>query len=573
MDCVKSCNICVNTTALPGSMAKSSYCQDDYPYTADIDSLKLMFIPIDNEVTSLIGCGSFPKHIPVLLNIAAGNAGSVFCIHFHGNACDIGEVAACAMYERNAYMGHYMVVEYPNFGIAKGLPTEVVIDSIARSVYKFAVNELKVPWERIVLIGRSIGTGPACSLASYLQSVNTPPAALVLHAPYTSLSDAAYDLIGCFSFLFLNRWENWTKLCKVKNRKNGGKSSGECRDVCGCVDLQFRGVTEHNPLHYSSVTPAHLPDKEQKCSCSSPEYMDPTSRSVVLCPVLFIHADNDLIIDSHHSKMMHDLRRSAGLTSELFMQISVKGFKKGHNYFDFNKEVVAPSQAFFHRHVPHAAPHPVDLESVRAACGVPSKNCGLSFTFRDPFFDYDDPAAKYGNEKNPMDIMDRGTDATKRIDKSSLINLPDCDSVKCLSRWVLCPYVFCCEASFACLYSGVQYMFHTITNSPPRFTYETKKARNKAHINGCKVVKALLYLQSIESFIKEEEPDEDEEGEEEEEAGSDCGDLEPATYNPLILSSPVPQLQKQRRNSFSISQPSTPRVLTHLKGPCTPHSV
>ena len=566
MECLKSCNICVNTTVLPGSMAKSSYCPDDYPFKADIDSLKLMFIPIDDEVKTLIGCGSFPKYIPVLLNIAAGNAGAIFCIHFHGNACDIGEVAACAMSERNVYMGHYMIIEYPNFGIAKGFPTEIVIDSIARSVYKFAVNELKVPWERIVLIGRSIGTGPACSLASYLQSVNTPPAALVLHAPYTSLKDAAYDLIGCFSFLFLNRWENWTKLCKVQNGKNKSKSAGECCDNCMCHDSQARAVTEHNPLHYSTITPA-LPDRKLNCTCS-PEYTDPTSRSVVLCPVLFIHADNDLIIDSHHSKMMHDLRKSAGLTSELFMQTSVKGFKKGHNYFDFNKEVVAPCRAFFQRHIPYAAAHPVDLESVRAACGVPDKSCGVSFTFRDPlFFDYDNTSTKHDKDKN---CMDRGTDETKHVDNNSFINMPDCDSLNCLSRWVLCPYVFCFEASLACLQMGIQCAFHTITNTSPRFSYETKKARSVAHINGCKVVKALLYLQSIESFIKEEEPDEDGD---EEDGGSDCGDLEPATYNPLIHSSPTSQAQKQRRSSFSISQPSTPHLLTHLKGHCTPHSI
>ena len=90
-------------------------------------------------------------------------------------------------------------------------------------------------------------------------------------------------------------------------------------------------------------------------------------------------------------------------------------------------------------------------------------------------------------------------------------------------------------------------------------------------MNGCKVIKALLYLQSIESFIKEEEPDDD--GEEDEDGGSDCENSDPATYNPLIHLSPTSQAQKQRRKSFSISQPSTPSMLTHLKGPCDPHSI
>ena len=222
MNCLKSANICVNTIVLPGCIAHSSYLTDDHPYGNSVDGLKLLFIPIETPCASVSECFSLPKFIPVLLNIAAANSASLFCIHFHGNACDIGEVGACATSESYTFMAHYMVVEYPKFGLAEGFPTEAVIDFITRTVYRFVVDVLGVPPGRIVLIGRSIGTGPACSLASYLESSGSPPAALILHAPYTSLRDAAYDLLGCFSFLFLNRWENWTKLCKVRtfNRKS-----------------------------------------------------------------------------------------------------------------------------------------------------------------------------------------------------------------------------------------------------------------------------------------------------------------------------------------------------------------
>ena len=68
-------------------------------------------------------------------------------------------VGICASRESYSLNAHYLVVEYPSYGISNGLPSEELYDEVAFSVYKFVVNELKVPPSRIVLIGRSIGTG------------------------------------------------------------------------------------------------------------------------------------------------------------------------------------------------------------------------------------------------------------------------------------------------------------------------------------------------------------------------------------------------------------------------------
>jgi hypothetical protein len=69
--------------------------------------------------------------------------------------------------------------------------------------------------------------------------------------------------------------------------------------------------------------------------------------------------------------------------------------------------------------------------------------------------------------------------------------------------------VFSCEASAACISTFARSLFYCLTNTSPSFVYETKKSRGKAHIDGFKVVKALLCLQSIDSFIREEGPDSD----------------------------------------------------------------
>ena len=568
MNCLKSHNVCVNTLVLPGSLAKSSYHPNDYPYDSNIDALKLLFIPLDNADAVFIGCSPYPQYIPVLLKIAANNSGSLFCIHFHGNACDIGEVSACAEAECYTYMSHYMIVEYPQFGIAKGFPSEAVIDAIARCVHRFVVNELKIPKERIVLLGRSIGTGPACSLASYLTELNTPPAALILHAPYTSLHDASYDLLGCFSFLFLNRWENWKKLCRVKkkdaendfrdpehiNSSTGPKSPSNKNPLLpvgqNSISPQPTPSLRKGGKELTSYAPQASPSlrksgKEVPACIPKKEYSDPSSERVVTCPVLFIHADRDLIIDIHHSQTMHDLRTAAGLPSKLFIQESVEGFKKGHNFFDYGQEVILPTRDFLNQNTPYAQPHAVNLDRVRTACTVPPEFIFMSSESDPSHRDSMHSPRSNKNNKNNMNSNSNSSNtdsnghmATHRMERDKPdgrnvtddfnTNPPDSciysTSTHC--RWMMCPCVFCSEASVACVLTCFKNLYHSVTCTSAQFVYETKRMRNKEHSNGCKVLKALLCCQSLESFVREEEPLLDN-------SDSDEESVDPATFNPL----------------------------------------
>lgn len=249
----------------------------------------LLYVPFKNQCLSAISsCSKPPSAIPVLLYINDRSTTDKFCIHFHGNACDIGQISGCAVKEGTALNSHYMLVEYPKFGISRGYSNEETLNSVAKSVYDFVKEELNIPHDRIILIGRSIGTGPTCALASYLQLNKTPPAAVVLQSPFTSICDATADLLGGLNYLMVNRWENWRKLI-----------------------------------------PAYKGDK-----------------GVIQCPVLFIHADNDKVIHCNHSKLMHEHRSDAGLPSELFIQKSHGSFIKSHNFFSYEHDVIAPTKAF-----------------------------------------------------------------------------------------------------------------------------------------------------------------------------------------------------------------------------------
>jgi len=123
-------------------------------------SARLIYIPCTTSICDNFGhVVSSPTYIPTILVVSRSNQATMCCIHFHGNACDIAQIKVCAERESYCFNAHYLLVEYPRFGISDGHPCESTINEIARTVYSYVVNELKVDHSRIVLMGRSIGTG------------------------------------------------------------------------------------------------------------------------------------------------------------------------------------------------------------------------------------------------------------------------------------------------------------------------------------------------------------------------------------------------------------------------------
>ena len=71
-----------------------------------------------------------------------------------------------------------------------------------------------------------------------------------------------------------------------------------------------------------------------------------SSDVVIKSPVLLLHADNDKIINCNHSRLLHQYRTMLSLPSELFIQASTDTFVKGHNFFDYEKDVLQPAKVF-----------------------------------------------------------------------------------------------------------------------------------------------------------------------------------------------------------------------------------
>ncbi len=79
-----------------------------------------------------------------------------------------------------------LIVDYPGYGKSQGKPTEQGCYSAGLAGYEWLTEQARVPSDRIVLVGCSLGG----TVASYLATVK-PYRALVLVSTFTSFPDMA----------------------------------------------------------------------------------------------------------------------------------------------------------------------------------------------------------------------------------------------------------------------------------------------------------------------------------------------------------------------------------------------
>jgi uncharacterized protein len=126
---------------------------------------------------------------------------------FHGNAGHRGDRLDWARGFKKLGYGVFLL-DYRGYGGSHGSPTEegLYFDALA------AVEWLREKQGRMVYLGESLGSGPAVELA-----VRQPPAALILHAPFTSAVDVGRDAYPFLPvrLLLKDRYENDRKIVKV----------------------------------------------------------------------------------------------------------------------------------------------------------------------------------------------------------------------------------------------------------------------------------------------------------------------------------------------------------------------
>jgi abhydrolase domain-containing protein 17 len=152
-----------------------------------------------------------------------------------------------------------IAMEYPGYGIYKGKPCDKQIEKDALTIFDFLVS-CGVKDEKIMVIGRSLGSGPATFLAS-----RRNVGALVLISPFKSVRSVAHDVASYASILVKERFNNKKLIQKVE-----------------CPTLLIHGKADNIIGYHHSV---HL---EKCCKSKSKE---------LRLPELMTHTNFDLKID------------------------------------------------------------------------------------------------------------------------------------------------------------------------------------------------------------------------------------------------------------------------------------
>jgi uncharacterized protein len=128
----------------------------------------------------------------------------------HGNA---GQ-ATDRIYAIPSFSQHdsVFILEYPGYGARGNKPSKATFDAAATEAYQFLRKTF--PNTPVCVVGESIGTGPACTLATQSQ----PPDKIVLIVPFDNLASVASEHVSFLpvSLILEAKWDNARALSTYK---------------------------------------------------------------------------------------------------------------------------------------------------------------------------------------------------------------------------------------------------------------------------------------------------------------------------------------------------------------------
>ena len=128
---------------------------------------------------------------------------AVFTIlHSHGNGEDLGDLQDYFNdYHRQGYS--LFAYDYPGYGTSPGRASEQGTYDAVEAAWNYLTNTLQIPPDRIILHGRSVGSGPAVWLAGRVR-----PAGLIVESGFVS----AFRVMTRIPLLPFDRFPNLKRL-------------------------------------------------------------------------------------------------------------------------------------------------------------------------------------------------------------------------------------------------------------------------------------------------------------------------------------------------------------------------
>jgi abhydrolase domain-containing protein 17 len=161
-----------------------SYCYEAYPF-------------IDEQIPYYFcAAGDFQTRYTVLYS--------------HGNAEDLGQIKSWLKHLSKKLQVNVLGYDPKGYGFNRGTPTEKDSYRDIERVYQYLRVKLKIPTEKIILWGRSLGCGSSVNLAAKLcHNKEQPLAGLILQSPFASAMTVVTNKLS---------WLPWSDIFVNKNK-------------------------------------------------------------------------------------------------------------------------------------------------------------------------------------------------------------------------------------------------------------------------------------------------------------------------------------------------------------------
>ncbi len=182
----------------------------------DRNQAKILPAPA-REIITLHNAGG--HHIAAVFGAAQDTAGMPLpdartrptLLFLYGN----GDCIATSMglFETFRRLGaNVLIPEYVGYPMSSGRPTEQGCYDTATAAYAYLLTRPDVDPAQIIVIGRSIGSGPAVDLAA-----RKPVAALATFSAFTSMDEMAQKVVPIYptGLLCMAHFDNWRKMPSV----------------------------------------------------------------------------------------------------------------------------------------------------------------------------------------------------------------------------------------------------------------------------------------------------------------------------------------------------------------------
>ncbi|MEQ1808092.1 MAG: dienelactone hydrolase family protein [Burkholderiaceae bacterium] len=214
----------------------------------------LIYVPQPRSAGSSANLLTLPSAAGEVLVSTRPHAGPSAAIYFGGNAEDVSQSLpglAAAFHDHSIYLLHYR-----GYGGSAGAPSEAALVADGLALF----DKVHADHSRIVVIGRSLGSGIAVQVAS-----RRGAARLVLVTPYDSLAEIAASQFAWFPMRWLLRdtYESWrdapqvsapTTLIAAEHDEVIPRASTELlhtRFAKGIASLEVLPGTGHNTVEQS----------------------------------------------------------------------------------------------------------------------------------------------------------------------------------------------------------------------------------------------------------------------------------------------------------------------------------